>query len=50
MVGWWALFDMDEGGFGVEEGERGIQELLKESSKVPNDSNNYIPCGSTSFF
>ena len=29
---------MDGGGFGVEEGERGIQELLKESSKFPYSS------------
>ena len=41
MVGWWPLFDMDGGGFGVEEGERGIQELLKELSKFPYDSNSW---------
>ena len=41
MVGWWPLFHMEGGGFGVEEGERGIQELLKESSKFSNDSNSW---------
>ena len=39
MVGRWALFHIEGGGFEVEEGGRGIQELLKESSKFPNDSN-----------
>ena len=30
---------MEGGGFGVEEGERRIQEILKEFSKFSNDSN-----------
>ena len=44
MVGWWALFDMDGGRFGVEEGGRGSAEESSAYVIFSVLAYNHYPC------